>query len=80
MKITFCLRDAKADRPVPIHCYIHFEDRQIKIATGQHTHPKLWNQKRRRVRTGAANESVVNAALGQMESDIHQVFATMQAN
>ncbi|MEP7220319.1 MAG: site-specific integrase [Bacteroidota bacterium] len=80
MKITFCLRDAKADRLVPIHCYVHFNYYQVKIATGQHVHPKLWNQDRRRVRKGAAEEALVNAALGAMESEIHRIFLTMKTN
>jgi integrase len=79
MKLTFCLRDAKASGETPIHCYVHFQPYQLKIATGCKIHPKNWNQERRRAKRGTTGEATVNSTLAKMEADIAGIFAALTA-
>lgn len=82
MKITFCLRTYAPNSEATIAAYVHWKNhgghQQLKFATGLRVHAKFWNQKRRRVRTGAMNEALINARLAAIESEVQIAFDDVQ--
>lgn len=83
MRLTFCLRNLAAKNATPVYAYIHWtvdgRHYQWKLATGVKVEPKQWNQTRRRIKRGAIGEAIGNARLGDIEADMHRLFAEMEA-
>lgn len=83
MKMTFCLRDAKAKGLTSLYGFVHWTfsglHYQWKLSTGERIEPKLWDRRRRKAKKGAALESHINGALTKIESNVRTTFAGLEA-
>lgn len=80
MRVNFCLRDPSATGPTPIVVYVHFDNRRVKLASGQKIAPRLWSQSKQRAKRGARDEAGINAALAKIDGDVASIFSTLAAN
>lgn len=84
MKMTFCLRDANAKGATPLYAYVHWTSgtrhHQWKIATGERIEPRLWDRRRRKVKSGAALDGSVNERLAKIESLVRTTFSELEAH
>ena len=79
-KISFLLKEPKADRPTPIFAFVAFDGQRVKVSSGLSIHPKQWVKAEQRAQLrGYPTNGKLNDALDLLEEKLLDSYAERRA-
>ena len=79
-KVSFLLKEPKADRPTPIFAFVAFDGQRVKVASGLSIHPKQWVKAEQRAQLrGYPANGLLNDALDLLEENLLESYAERRA-
>lgn len=67
-KVSFLLKEPKADRPTPIFAFVAFDGQRVKVSSGLSIHSKQWVKAEQRAQLrGYPANGLLNDALDLLE-------------
>ena len=80
VKVSFLLKEPKADRPTPIFAFVAFEGQRVKVSCGLSIHPKQWVKAEQRAQLrGYPTNGPLNNALELLEEKLLASYAERRA-
>ncbi len=79
-KVSFLLKEPKADRPTPIFAFVTFDGQRVKVSSGLSIHPKQWVKAEQRAQLrGYPANGLLNDALDLLEEKLLDSYAEKRA-
>lgn len=77
-QVNFYLKDADAKEASLIYLYFSFDNKRIKVSSGESVKPSLWNAKSQRVKSSASDSNEINHSLEKLAADVMKMYRQMK--
>jgi integrase len=77
-QVNFYLKDADAKEASLIYLYFSFDNKRIKVSSGESIKPAHWNSNAQRVKSSVAGSNEVNHALEKLAAEVMKVYRQMK--